>query len=340
MTKEEIKIYLTENGASETLLRMPAVMERIYSYFQVNPESMYDGYCGIIRGLEYIELPNTFRRMLKVGPNGEIVIKNENDIRRFEERPNGEAVYKNEDQTTLSIDENGEYLIDRYGMDKSFTSEMGLNISRRDNGTIKVARSTFTDNGSPILNAYAYLAVYQDESVWDANKEELTRTYPITREWFEIREKQRQLYIDEQNKEQSHTETQQTNNTEELTHENEALRKQIEDRDSSIGELQSKLNESERENKELKRQIDDNSSTIETQQKMLEEKDVTINSLQTEKADYQRRYNKVVEMLRKSLDKLQEIKSHFLGRFFFPKDERNEDLRKQLPEGRDSNNER
>lgn len=182
MKREEIKNILFEMGASARLLEMPAVMERIYNYY-----------------INYSE--QELRKTINIGQNGEIECKinDEHDdiIRKFSEAKNGEAIYENNEID--GIEQSGTYLIDKYGMDRFFKDdanplfEKECSVLRNTDRTIEVngSRSLEEDQGDPILNYNNYTVLKENFSRtigWEANKDFLTKYYPITKEWFAVRE--------------------------------------------------------------------------------------------------------------------------------------------------------
>ena len=201
MNRKEIKDILFEMGASSRLLEMPAIMERIYNYY-----------------IDYSE--DELKKEIKIGPNGEIECKTDNHynkytngiIRKFSEIEKGEAVFENYEQQ--GIEQKGKYYIDKFGMDKMFTSdsnplfEQECTVVRTTEGMIEVnrGRKVIEDQGDPILNYNNYTVLKQNSSRTigvDGNRKFLTKYYPITREWFEIREgiKIEETIVDEHNDE-------------------------------------------------------------------------------------------------------------------------------------------
>jgi len=187
MKRKEIKDLLVELGASPRLLEMPAVMERIYNY------------C-----IDYGE--EELKKEINIGPNGEIEYKNndmlekysEGIIRRFKETENGEAIFENFEQN--GIEQSGQYFIDKYGMDRMFKDdsnqlfEKGCSVSRTEEGTLVLngGDKVTDDQGDPILNYNNYTVLRENASRtigWEGNKDFLIKYYPITREWFTVREK-------------------------------------------------------------------------------------------------------------------------------------------------------
>ena len=361
MTKDDIKKYLIENGASEVLIQMPAVMERIYSYFEATPESIYSGYTGTISSMSGL-LPRQFGRMLIVKPDGSITIKNGVDIRRFEERPNGEAVYFNDDQGIMGIDEAGEYQIDRYGMDKSFLGKHGGNVTRTEVGTIKSKDQEYQDDGSPIINV-GYYVESRDKSDedfrknWLVNKNEIVENYHNSRKWFEdrephIKDRFKRMQDDEiiisglvedradRIKIPSPNDVFEDNASQELKKKDETI-ELLQKRDTENGEtivrLRNSNEEKDRRIEDLQQQNEEKDAQIMELQRGTAERDERIADLQTRNSSLQERNKKLQEMLTTSLNKLQQIKSSMFGRFFFTKEERK--IRK-LPEEIDPNQER
>lgn len=357
MTKEDIKNYLIDRGASRNLLRMPAVMERIYSYFEVTPESRYSGYMGTIIPM-YGMLPRKLSRTLKVGSNGSISIKMDDDERIFEERPNGEAVYINNDNGIMGIDEQGEYLIDEFGMDKGFRGLDGFYIERRTNGTILSNNIVFEDDGSPILIAGYYdrrVIQRNDEEIqdnWEENKTELIETYPQVAQWFEDRETHRKKRQMERINDELVMSFEKDDDTididsdvgdSELAEENKALRSErdelkdkLADREDTIEQLQQRDKENGETIVELKANNRKKDEEISMLQQENAEKEERIDDLQTRNSNLQERNTKLQAMLSKALEKLQQIKSSIFGRFFFTKEERLEAKKaKKLPAGKE-----
>ena len=357
MTKDDIKKYLTEKGASETLLRMPAVMERIYSYFEVMPESSYSGYMGTIIPM-YGMLPKELARTMKVDSNGSITIRMDDDERIFEERQNGEAAYINNDNGIMGIDEQGEYLIDQFGMDKSFKGRGGAIVERRSNGTIFCDNRVFEDDGSPLLSAGYYNSESQqrdDDEIqeqWKLNKTELTEYYPQVVQWFDDRETHRQKRQMERindelimsfERPETTRDSKSDGGDSELVAENEELRSErdelkdkLADREETIEQLQQRDKENSETIVELREDNRKKDEEISMLQQENSEKEERIDDLQTRNSSLQERNTKLQGMLSKALDKLQQIKSSIFGRFFFTKEERLEAKKaKKLPAGKE-----
>ena len=365
MTKDDIKKYLTEKGASEVLIQMPAVMERIYSYFEATPESIYSGYTGTISSMSGL-LPRQFGRMLIVRPDGSITIKNGLDIRRFEERPNNEAVYYNDDQGIMGIDETGEYQIDKYGMDKGFVGKHGGKVTRSDKGTIKVKDQEYQDDGSPILNVGYYSESRNKDNEdlqrsWLTNKNEIIENYPNSEKWFEEREphikdrfnrmQDEEIIISGLVEDRADRIDIPSPNEVSLADSTQKLKDELKDKDETIEILQKRdkengetivtLRQSNEEKdkriEELQQQNEDREAQIRELQSETTERDERIADLQTRNSSLQERNKKLQDMLSTALNKLQQIKSSIFGRFFFTKEERKA---KKLPEGIDQNQER
>lgn len=366
MTKDDVKKYLIENGASEILIQMPAVMERIYSYFETIPESMYSGYTGTIISMNGL-LPKQFRKLLVVEPDGNITIRNGADTRKFEIRPEGEAVYINEDEGIMGIDENGEYKIDKYGMDKSFEGKDGVIVFRNDKGRIIGKIQEFADDGSPILNAGYYLERRPNRDdelnkMWEVNREELITNYPNTIKWFELRETSKQAEYQEQDDEIVITglvddftdqidipmpEEKKSHNKKKIGDEKskdeiiENLQRRDEENSETIITLRNTNQRKDEIIEELEQQNFDKDEQIRNLQTETEEREQRIADLQTRNSSLQERNTKLQQMLSIALNKLQQIKSSIFGRFFFTKEERKEARKaKKLPESKEQNTER
>lgn len=362
MTKDDIKKYLKENGTSDILIQMPAVMERVYSYFETVPESIYSGYTGTIIPMGGL-LPKQLKKMLLVETNGNITIKNGADIRRFEVRPDGEAVYINADSGIMGIDEIGEYQIDKYGMDKSFEGNDGIRVTRTDNGRITGKKQEFVDDGSPILNAGYFMDKRpsrdsEKDEAWEVNKDEITSNYPNTKEWYDAREDSRK------NRDNRQEEIVIRGLVEDRTDKlNIPMPKEIEkknnddskEKDATISYLQKKDKENgetiitlrnsnqqkEERIEELERQNDEKDAQIQELQEETLEREQRIADLQTRNSSLQERNTKLQQMLTTALNKLQQIKSSIFGRFFFTKEERRDAKKaKKLTDGTEQSIER
>lgn len=185
MKRQEIKDILFEMGASTKMLEMPAVMERIYNYYIDENEK-------------------TIREEINIGPNGEIECKIDDKYNRYPNgvkrgfyiEKNGECVFVNNEQNGTEL--GGRYFIDEFGMDRMFTDDYALidhecTVERTEKGTVEVNGGVVVqeDQGDPILNYsnYTVLKVKSSRTIgWEGNKDFLTKYYPITKEWFEIRE--------------------------------------------------------------------------------------------------------------------------------------------------------
>lgn len=188
MKRQKIKEILLDMGASAKLLEMPAVMERIYNYY-----------------IDFTE--DRLRKEINIGPNGEIECKvdiskmyPDGVMGRFSATENGGAVYEKYGRDDrLGGELAGKYFIDEFGMDREFISryeplfEVESRVTRTEDGTIDVNRGerVVEDQGDPILNYSNYTLLREKFSRtigWEGNKDFLTKYYPITKQWFEMRE--------------------------------------------------------------------------------------------------------------------------------------------------------
>lgn len=181
MKRKQIKDILFEMGASTKLLEMPAVMERIYNYY-----------------IDYSE--EELRKEINIGSNGEIECKandrHNSTKRRFCIEENGEVVFENFERD--SIESNGRYFIDEFGMDRKFVDdslvifEKEYSLERTQEGIkINGSKEVIEDQGDPILNYFNYTVLKEGFSRtigFEGNRDFLIKNYPITRGWFEIRE--------------------------------------------------------------------------------------------------------------------------------------------------------
>lgn len=219
MTKEEIRKYLVEKGASSDLLSKPAVFERILACFDAG------SYYGVLTG-NFYEIVKPIEEVAKVDEDGNISINDGANSRSFKRMPNNQALYVNNDETGFSIDDPGEYLIDKYGMDVKYTDPNGETIERKENGIIKVAGYELKDTGSPILNTYDLINA-KDDKAWAKNRKEILKKYPGTLQWFLKRDKM------------SNKEKQQVSQIPE----------------KNVKELKQKIDELEKENQKLKDEL-------------------------------------------------------------------------------------
>ena len=181
MKREEIKEILFKMGASTKLLEMPAVMERIYNYY-----------------INYSE--EKLRKEIKIGPNGDIECKKNDEKnttkRKFYIDDDGTVIYENFDERENEAQ--GTYIIDEFGMDRTFfdysLSLFGLEYSlvrEKDGISINRGAAFVEDQGDPILNYFNYTTLGEKSTRsigFEGNRDFLTKNYPITRGWFEIRD--------------------------------------------------------------------------------------------------------------------------------------------------------
>ncbi|MBR3325607.1 MAG: hypothetical protein IKG14_06175 [Clostridia bacterium] len=337
MTKEELKNYLTEKGASTVLMQKPAIMERIYSCFDI--DSAY----GLITG-NFYETIKSLPEAITVDQEGNITINSGINTRIFKQAPNNEAIYINEDKSGYSIDEEGEYTIDKYGMDKAYSNGSDHIAKREENGTVEIDGVKVADNGSPILNLYDLVNSNQKKA-WYKNKTEITNNYPTTKEWYIRKEKQVKGKQNEQKQskqgEQEHKlNYKQKNETSllesqnyELIKENAELKRPLVPKEQ-VEELKIEKRRSEIERNIYKEQVKEqkNKNSQLTQlfqeqtnknQRLEEENEKQKQEIQSLK---ERNY-KLQTMLKQTLDFCESVRNSFLGRFFFGS------KLKQLPAG-------
>ncbi len=181
MEKEKIKQVLNVLGISEKLLGKPAVMERIYPILKETKD--------IKDLMTYVTISDD-KKNVHVG--------NYN----FKELDTDEILltYTEQSGDPASV------LIDKYGMDSEFSAGNDLyysiSVARQDNrqllveshneGTATIDKNYVQDSGDAILNYsnYTILKIGATPTFgWEQNKAYLTREYPITKEWFEQKEK-------------------------------------------------------------------------------------------------------------------------------------------------------
>ena len=321
MTKEEIKKFLIENGANDSLTKMPTIMERIYACFDIDSEY------NLITG-NFYEMNSNLSETATIDFDGNITLNDGLNTRIFKTMPNGEAIYINKDETGYSIDEQGEYLIDESGMDISYSNGSDHTANRKDDGTVDVDGISIKDNGTPILNLYDLLNSKVNKK-WEKNKNYLINEYPITKKWFEQKEQQ----FDASSKKGKQPKSNQHNNnseTNELKARYERLKKENEDlRRNTVpkkeyDKLRTEKRRVEIEKNIFKSQSDEQRTSNEQLEKQRKEQQVLITNLQAEneknKQETQRlkaSNQNLQRMLKTTLEFCESVRNSFLGRVFF-----------------------
>ena len=344
MTKDELCNYLIANGASSDLMQKPAVMERIYACFDVDSDY------GLVTGNFYQAL-NSLSESVKVDEDGNIIVNDGVNSRIFKRLPNNEASYTNNDESGYSIDEPGEYIIDKYGMDKKFRSTDNHSITRKEDGTIDADGLTLNDNGSPLLNLYDLLNS-TPEKTWKKNKKTITKRYERTENWFKDRERR----VKEEN-EKSHTDKGEDSSNEpikeldkriqQLQAENEALQAEnIKIKNNSVPKeeidnlkkqkrkveiektiIKAQSEEQKESNRKLTEQNTEQTKQNQQLKAQIEQQRIEIQSLKNRNQNLQR-------MLNQTLNFCEIVRNSFWGKLFF------KGKLKQLPAGEQTNNEK
>lgn len=191
MEIEKIKKVLIKAGCPERLMQMPAIVERINEF--VNYKFMTE---------------NDLANSISVN-NGKVVLDFGQYKMYFKETPSG-AEYKFSDNSTNSIEAD----INQYGMDATakyiycgydMSDFASATFSRTDEGTVEEEYSGFVfsdkkklDKGEPVLidSGVVLHKGGKPESLgqnnWKKNEKYLTATYPLTKEFFEKKAKQKE----------------------------------------------------------------------------------------------------------------------------------------------------
>lgn len=336
MTKEDILDYLTKNGASSSLINKPAVMERIYACFDI--DSTY----GLITGSLY-EIQDELQNAINIDADGNITLSSGTNKRKFKKAPNNKVLYINNDESGYSIDELGEYLIDKYGMDRSYSNGEDFSVSRESDGTVSINGLKVEDNGSPILNPFD-LTNGDNEKSWKKNREYISNTYPEVKKWYE--EKESQLDTDKEKTSRTEPDIEPESNEQlqdeikRLKAENSSLREENQSlKQTTIPKTEADSIRTEKRRLEIERNIlktqnEEQKSSYSDLSKQFQEQKMQNTKLQAENEQQKQeiqglmaRNQNLQRMLKQTLDFCESVRNSFLGRFFFGS------KLKQLPEG-------
>lgn len=322
MTKEEIKSYLLEKGASNDLLLKPAVFERILACFDAN------SYYGVITG-NFYEIVKPLSQVLSVDENGNITINDGVNSRVFKRMPNNQALYINNDESGFSIDEQGEYLIDKYGMDIKFTDINGETIERKENGKIGADEFEFLDNGSPIINTYDLLNS-KDDKAWIRNRKEVVKRYPTALQWFIKREKMMPNRAETSNKNVNGKVKELNERINKLVEENKKLKEEISNlKRNTVPKEELDTLKIEKRKTEIERNIlkiqkqeagEKNEKLTKKNQEQLSQNDQLMmekQQLEQDILNLKTRNQNLQKMLQQTLAFCKMVQSSLLGKFFF-----------------------
>ena len=183
MKKDELKRFLLDLGISPKLLEMPAIMERLYPLLKD-------------------KTAEEIKSEVLLKDSGKLVKLSTDDM-VFKDL--GEEVQLQMIDHAHSNDKQV-YIINKYGMDEHAYCGVGdeliglsTSLHRTTDGQLELIgmqghTSKVPDNGSAILDYYEYTTLGTRSPLeWEDNKRYLTENYPITREWFELQEKSKQV---------------------------------------------------------------------------------------------------------------------------------------------------
>ena len=196
MERKDIKEILLDLGVEEKYLNMPSIMERIYMELHT-----YKTKDDIERSITVNESGITIINT----KDKEIVFGNFQD--QYPETQNPTTFIEISEKTPLGKvePEAARFFINQYGMDEEYMSpvfrdsmvaimfDFGFARRNRDvkNREIvnRVVRIGEIVNGESIYEDKGDYDIRRNRGIWEENKQFLTTHYPITRQWFEEKER-------------------------------------------------------------------------------------------------------------------------------------------------------